>query len=144
MAAELVDAGMEVPSTLKERHAALVQDIEFIKRIWSNESSGRFRGFPVPHPRPRIIVGVNSPELARAAADHADGLNVRSTHPKLDEILSIAAGRIESSVWVAHDAALFDSFDERVQTWAAQGVTRVVVVMTGRPEKSVVEKLVVR
>ena len=143
-AAELVAAGMEVPATLKERHTALVQDIEFIKRLWSNESPVQFQGFPVPHPRPKIIVGVNSPELARVAVDHADGLNVRATHPKLDEILTIAAGRIESSVWVPLDATLFDADDTRISLWADRGVTRVVAVMTGRPEKSVVEKLVVR
>ena len=143
-AAELVAAGMEVPVTLTERHDALVHDIEFIKRLWSNESPVQFQSFPIPHPRPRIIVGVNSPELAQVAVDHADGLNVRATHPKIDEILSIAAGRIESSVWVPLDATLFDTADERVPGWVDRGVTRVVAVMTGRPDKSVVENLVVR
>ena len=143
-AAELVAAGMEVPATLNERHTALVRDIEFIKRLWSNDSPAQFQGFPVPHPRPKIIVGVNSPELARVAVDHADGLNVRATHPKLDEILTIAAGRIESSVWAPLDETLFDADDTRIAMWADRGVTRVVALMTGRPEKSVVEKIVVR
>ena len=92
----------------------------------------------MPQPRPKIIVGVNSPELARLAVRHADGLNVRASHPKLDEILGIADGRIESSVWVTLDSGLFDANDERMRSWSAKGVRRVVAVMTGKPDKSLI------
>jgi len=138
-AAEMVAAGMAVPSTLAERHDSLVAGVEFVKRVWSGDTDERFVGFPVPRPKPKIIVGVNSPELARIAVDHADGLNVRASHPQLDEILAIAAGRIESSVWSPLDASLFDPVDERIQRWVDRGVSRVVGVMTGRPDWSVVE-----
>ncbi len=133
---ELTAAGLDIPATLAERHATLVDHIEFIKGVWSDNRDGRFAGFPLPQPRPKIVVGVNSPELARLAVRHADGLNVRASHPKVDEILAIAEGRIESSVWVTLDSGLLDADDECLRLWSAKGVQRVVAVMTGRPDKS--------
>ena len=140
-AAELVAAGLSIPVTLEQRHAELVNHVESIKQVWSNDRDERFAGFPLPQARPKIVFGVNSPELARLAVRHADGLNVRASHPKVDEILAIAGGHIESSVWVTLDSSLLDAKDERIQSWYAGGVRRVVAVMTGKPDKSLIERL---
>jgi alkanesulfonate monooxygenase SsuD/methylene tetrahydromethanopterin reductase-like flavin-dependent oxidoreductase (luciferase family) len=137
-AAELVAAGLSIPVTLAERHAALVDHLDSVKRIWSHDRDERFTGFPSPQPRPKIIVGVNSPELARLAVEHADGINVRASHPKVDEILAIAEGRIESSVWVTFDSGLLDADDQRIRSWSSKGVRRVVAVMTGKPDRSLI------
>ncbi|MFM8868100.1 MAG: LLM class flavin-dependent oxidoreductase, partial [Ilumatobacteraceae bacterium] len=138
---ELVAAGLSVPAALSDRHRALVEQIEVIKGIWSDDRDQLFAGFPSPTPRPKIIVGVNSPELARIAVDHADGLNVRASHPRVDEILDIAAGRVEASVWVPLDAALLEATDDHLRKWSARGVQRVVAVMTGKPDKSLITQL---
>ena len=138
---ELVAAGLTVPASLADRHRSLVNQIEVIKSVWLDGRDQRFDGFPTPSPRPRIIIGVNSPELARLAVDHADGFNVRASHPRLDEILEIAAGRIEASVWVPLDAELLGDWGERMQEWSARGVRRVVTVMAGKPDKSLIRKL---
>jgi alkanesulfonate monooxygenase SsuD/methylene tetrahydromethanopterin reductase-like flavin-dependent oxidoreductase (luciferase family) len=139
---ELLAAGLTVAPSLEERHRALVEQVEMIKGIWSKGRDERFDGFPFPTPRPRIIVGVNSPALARLAIDHADGLNVRASHPRVEEILEIAAGRIECSVWVPFDAELFEGGFARIREWSARGVQRVVAVLTGKPDKSLIRNLV--
>ena len=138
---ELVAAGFTVPAALSDRHRALVEQIDVIKSIWSDDRDERFVGFSLPYPRPKIILGVNSPELARIAVDHADGLNVRASHPQLDEILDIAAGRIEASVWVSLDNALLEATDDRLHSWSGRGVQRVIAVMTGKPDKSLIKEL---
>ena len=137
-AGELTAAGLSIPVTLAERHAALVDHLESMKRVWSRDRDEQFAGFPLPEPRPKIIVGVNSPELARLAVQHADGLNVRASHPKVDEILAIAEGRIESSVWVTFDSGLLDADNQRIRSWSSKGVRRIVAVMTGKPDKSLI------
>ena len=137
-AGELTAAGLSIPVTLAERHAALVDHLESMKRVWSRDRDEQFAGFPLPEPRPKIIVGVNSPELARLAVQHADGLNVRASHPNVDEILAIAEGRIESSVWVTFDSGLLDADNQRIRSWSSKGVRRIVAVMTGKPDKSLI------
>ncbi|MFM7106975.1 MAG: hypothetical protein ACKOW8_15815, partial [Flavobacteriales bacterium] len=109
----------------------MIDQLDSIKRVWSPDRDERFAGFPSPQPRPKIVIGVNSVELARIAVHHADGLNVRASHPEVDEILAIADGRIESSVWVPFDSGLLDPDDERTRGWFAKGVRRVVAVLTG-------------
>jgi len=137
-AGELTAAGLSIPVTLAERHIRLVGHLESMKRVWSRDRDEQFAGFPLPEPRPKIIVGVNSPELARLAVQHADGLNVRASHPKVDEILAIAEGRIESSVWVTFDSGLLDADNQRIRSWSSKGVRRIVAVMTGKPDKSLI------
>jgi hypothetical protein len=106
--------------------------------MWSIDRDTRYRGFPLPSPRPSIVVGLNSLALATIAVEHADGINVRADHPRLGEILSIARGAARTSfvvsVWAPYDESLLDpAAAERVR-WASEGVNRVVLVMTGVPD----------
>jgi hypothetical protein len=83
-----------------------------------------------------VIFGVNSVELADTAVALADGVNIRSNHPKLDEIVSrvrsITMDRTgwSTSVWAMWDNNLLSGADSRINRWAELGINRVVLVWT--------------
>jgi alkanesulfonate monooxygenase SsuD/methylene tetrahydromethanopterin reductase-like flavin-dependent oxidoreductase (luciferase family) len=69
-----------------ERTARLAEALAILPALWGGQPV-TFRGqyyqlenavvVPAPVPRPRVIVGGRSAELARLAAQHADGLNLQ-------------------------------------------------------------------
>ena len=133
-ARELIAAGIEPRPTLAERHELLATVVDDVRKVWRGE--GRYEGFAVPEPHPRIAVGVNSVKLVRAAAHcGAVGVNVRDDHPRADEILgeAVRAG-MEASVWAFEDDDLFDAASPRRARLAALGVGRVVVMLRGSPD----------
>lgn len=137
-ARELDALDIAVPAAMSDRHRNLVGALRRIDAMWSIDRDTRYRGFPLPSPRPSIVVGLNSLALATIAVEHADGINVRADHPRLGEILSIARGAARASfvvsVWAPYDESLLDpAAAERVR-WASEGVNRVVLVMTGVPD----------
>lgn len=86
------ERGMPLLPTLAERHAAVVEQMEHLRRI---------------EPTP-VIVGVNSDALARIAGEHADGVNVRLSSPNARRYLAVAreaAGdrQFDCSGWAHHD-----------------------------------------
>lgn len=136
-ARELDALDITVPGSMAERHRRLVDALDRIDAMWSPDRDPRYRGFPLPSPRPRIIIGLNSVSLALIAAGRADGINVRADHPRLGEILSVVRETAHEafivSVWAPYDESLLDPSNDVRAQWAGGGVNRVVLVMPGPP-----------
>jgi alkanesulfonate monooxygenase SsuD/methylene tetrahydromethanopterin reductase-like flavin-dependent oxidoreductase (luciferase family) len=75
------DRGIPLFPKLAHRHAAVVRQIEVLREMPISTAS------PMP-----ILVGVNSVALATIAGTHADGVNVRLSHPRAADY--IAAARV--------------------------------------------------
>ena len=137
-ARELHALDIAVPDTLDERHHRLITALDRIDGMWSPNREERYQGFPLPQPRPPVIVGVNSVELARLASIRADGINVRADHPRLSQILAATRDAERSafvrSIWAPFDESLLDPQCERRVAWSAAGVDRIVLLMSGAPD----------
>ena len=125
---------MPVRPTLAARHQALDDALDLFDQLWRVDRDERFAGFPVPEPRPPVLLGVNSEPLARIAGRRCDGVNVRRSHPDLAALLE-AAGRAHEgrsgpwdvSVWARWDADLLrPDHPDRVR-WEALGITRLIL-----------------
>jgi len=137
-AAEHARLGVELAPSMHERHRRVEDTLDALDRLWDPHRDEELSAFPLPTPRPPIILGVNSVELAEMAGRRCDGMNVRSSHGRIDELIdagvraSRAAGRDETSwdcsVWAKWDEQLLRAdHPERVR-WASLGVGRLVLV----------------
>ena len=137
-ARELHALDIAVPAALADRHARLTSTLDLLDEMWSPQRDERYRGFPLPVPRPPVIVGVNSVELARVASARVDGINVRADHPRLREILTATQNAEQPSfvrsIWVSFDESLLDSQCARRIQWRAEGINRIVLLMSGAPD----------
>ena len=135
--AEMRAAGQPVVASLTERHRRVEQALDTIELLWSPDRPAEVATFPLPRPRPPVIVGVNGPELATLAGRRADGVNVGWRHPRRDELLELAAtaatdaGRttFELSTYVRWSAELLDPDDATRDEMAECGITRAVLVL---------------
>ena len=59
-------------------------------RIYDLERPPELATFPLPVPRPTVLVGVSSVGLATLAGERADGVNIDWTSPRRDELLDAA------------------------------------------------------
>ena len=133
-AAEQRAVGMTLRPTLAGRHEALTDALDLLDAMWRPDRDERFAGFPLPVPRPPVVLGVNSDALARVAGRRCDGVNVRGNHPDAQRFLAVAnearegrTGPWDASVWTHWDPALVrPDHPERVR-WAARGVTRLIL-----------------
>ncbi len=130
--AEMQEIGIVSPARMSERHEHLRQVLATCRSHWSGEK----QNMPKPITPPPVVLGVNSVELADTAVGIADGVNIRSNHPKLEEIVtrvrSKTANRPDwsTSVWAMWNTALLNDGDSRVTRWAEIGINRVVLVWT--------------
>jgi alkanesulfonate monooxygenase SsuD/methylene tetrahydromethanopterin reductase-like flavin-dependent oxidoreductase (luciferase family) len=99
-AAEHLAVGAPLAATMAARHAHLERTVDVLDAMWSDARDARFATFPLPHPRPTILVGVNSVALAELAGRRADGINVAWTHPRRDELLAAASARAGDRPWL--------------------------------------------
>jgi len=139
---ELHRVGIPIPPALADRHSSMLETVQTVRRIWGDKAEDRFPGFPVPQPAPKVIIGVNSVELARLAISCADGVNVRSSHPQLAEIVAVARGKCEVSLWTEFAPDLLDPRDARRRQWREMGVERLVLLITGKPDEAVLREAV--
>ncbi len=112
---EHVARGIPLKADLAERHAAVVEQIRLIRAL--------------PEPM-RIIIGVNSIELATIAGHLADGVNVRMTSRRAAELVvaarAAAAGReFEVSGWTSEEVD-----DVKAQS-AELGLDRLILTRVG-------------
>jgi hypothetical protein len=126
------------PAKLADRHAALVQALDVMNEMWSTSRRTDLATFPVATPTPEIIVGANSVALAQVAGARTNGINIRATHERAEEILAAAqTSHAESkldkpfsiSVWEHYDEALVRGDDARLERWRKWGVDRVILLM---------------
>ena len=136
--AEHEQLGIPLGATMDARHARVVETLDVLDRWWGDHRPDALATFPLPRPRPPVILGVNSARLATLAGERVDGINVRGEHPRLDQLLDAAdAGRAadgradepwDCSVWAFWDEALLDPEAPQRLRWAAAGVKRLVLV----------------
>lgn len=137
-AAEHAALGIELGATVADRRAVVIRTLDALDRWWGDDRPDELATFPLPRPRPPVILGVNSVGLAALAGTRTDGINIRGDHERLLEILDAAdaarrdADRIDEpwdcSVWAFWDDALLDPEHPDRLRWAALGVTRLVLV----------------
>jgi alkanesulfonate monooxygenase SsuD/methylene tetrahydromethanopterin reductase-like flavin-dependent oxidoreductase (luciferase family) len=141
-AAEQLALGIAIPSSMKARHERLVATLDTIDELWSPTRRSELATFPLPDPRPPIILGVNSRELARQAGMRTDGVNIRAGHPQCAEILASAISSAKSSgrtgfivsVWDWFDDELLDTKSPKRRELEKSGVNRLILLMRGAPD----------
>lgn len=82
--------GAHLEDDLAARHARVDHVLDLVEAQWADDRDDRFATFPLPHPRPITVVGVNSVRLSRLAGRRADGVNVQWRNPRRDEFLAAA------------------------------------------------------
>ena len=137
-AAEQRAIGVIPPAKMSERHAVLVNALDVMNEMWAPNRRVELEKFPLPNPRPEVIVGVNSVALARIAGARANGVNIRASHERAGEILAAAQDAHKSSginkpftvsVWEHYDEALVSGDDTRLDVWRSWGVDRAILLM---------------
>ncbi len=139
-AAEQHAVGAVLADSIDERHARVEQVLDLADRLWRPERAVDDVTFPLPHPVPSRVLGVNSVQLSRLAGRRADGINVPWHHPRRDEFFlaaDVAAAdahrSVSRSVWTYYDADLLDPEHPTRREMSAARVDRVVLVELGRP-----------
>jgi alkanesulfonate monooxygenase SsuD/methylene tetrahydromethanopterin reductase-like flavin-dependent oxidoreductase (luciferase family) len=66
------------------RRAEIEACIADVRALWGSP------GFADPDPHPPFIIGGFGPKMAELAGRVGDGLNTRATHPRLQELVTIA------------------------------------------------------
>jgi len=144
--AEQRAVGTAIAPLLAERHARVERTLDLIDAMWAPDRSPAMATFPLPDPRPPVLVGVNSVALATIAGRRADGINVRWSDPRRDELLG-AADRARGAapgrpwirtVWAPWSAALLDPGDDERLGMARADVHRLVLVELGTVDPAVI------
>lgn len=151
-ATEHVTLGIDIPSSMSARHKRLVSTLDTLEDLWSPTRRSELATFPLPDPRPPIILGVNSRELARISGTRTDGVNIRASHPQRAEILASAisaakkAGRsgFIVSVWEWFDEELLDGKSPTRQEFEKIGVNRLILVMRGTADIAQIRRVASR
>ena len=82
--------GAHIEASVAARHERVRQVLDLAEAMWSHDRSESLATFPLPSPKPLIVVGVNSTALSRLAGERADGINVQWNRPGRDECLAAA------------------------------------------------------
>jgi len=112
-AAEQLAVGAHIEPDLAVRRERVREVIDLARAQWSADRPAALSTFPLPRPRPSIVVGVNGPVLARVAGTIADGIVVPWRHHRREEILDAAneAAHDRPFVRVAYHVFDPDLFD---------------------------------
>lgn len=145
------DLGLHIETTLAARHHRLAAALDELDRLWDPERPVESSGYPMPRPRPPIIVGVNSIPLARLAGARTDGINVRWNHEQLDELVEAAiearheAGREgpppSLSVWAPWNEELADPDHPERRRWHRLGINRLVLQCASGHDVAAIERV---
>lgn len=137
-ASERVAIGLPAPATVAERHAALELTLDVLDEMWSTNRADKYATFPLPRPRPPVVLGVNSERLARIAGRRTQGVNVRATSEQARNIVTAfidereqsgATGDAHVTVWDFFDETLLMPGNPKVAEWESWGVNRVILIM---------------
>jgi alkanesulfonate monooxygenase SsuD/methylene tetrahydromethanopterin reductase-like flavin-dependent oxidoreductase (luciferase family) len=144
-APEMHTVGQHIEPTVEGRHAALERTIDVLDAMWSTARGPEWETFPLPQPRPPVIVGVNSVALAEIAGRRADGVNVAWHDGRRDELLGAArtaftasgrSGELMLTAWTRWDDALLDRGHDEHRAMVARGLHRLILAELGvvRPD----------
>jgi len=147
-ATEHVALGIPIPYSLRARHDRLESTLDTLDELWSPTRRDELATFPLPDPRPPIILGVNSHELARIAGLRTDGVNIGASHPQRAEILATAIAAADGcgrsgfivSVWEWFDEALLVADSPLRRQLQSEGVNRLILLMRGAPDVDQLER----
>jgi alkanesulfonate monooxygenase SsuD/methylene tetrahydromethanopterin reductase-like flavin-dependent oxidoreductase (luciferase family) len=139
-APEMHTVGHPVEPSVWRRHQAVERLIDVADEMWSAGRGEEWESFPLPRPRPLVIVGVSSVALAQLAGRRADGINVAWNHPRRDELLTAAtdaraaAGRdgdFTMTTWTRWDDDLLDAAHPTRRAMAELGIGRLILAELG-------------
>lgn len=82
--------GIPLPASMAARHERLVEVLDLCDELWDPNRDPKWAGFPLPAPRPPVLLGVNSAALAEVAGRRCEAINVRLGHPGLPEFFAAA------------------------------------------------------
>lgn len=130
--------GIPLPGSMAARHERLVEVLDLCDELWDTERDAKWTGFPLPSPRPPVLLGVNSVALAQVAGRRCDALNVRLEHPNISEFYAAAtAARAASdragtpltlTAWTSMSAASLDPHGDVQGNFAALGGDRLILM----------------
>jgi alkanesulfonate monooxygenase SsuD/methylene tetrahydromethanopterin reductase-like flavin-dependent oxidoreductase (luciferase family) len=144
-AAEQHAVAARIGATLEERHARVETVLDLFEAMWAEDRDERFDTFPLPRPRPSVLLGVNSAALARVAGARADGINVAWSSPRRHELLAVAdeAGAatrpFTRTTYTWWDPALLDPDHPERRAMDAARIDRVVLTLLEPPEPAAIE-----
>ena len=141
-ATEHVTLGIPIPHTLRARHDRVGVALDTLAELWSPTRRDELATFPLPVPRPPVILGVNSHELARIAGLRTDGVNIRVSHPLRAEILASATAAADGCGRSGFIVSVLEWFDESLlvadsplrRQLQAEGVNRLILQLRGTPD----------
>ena len=91
--------GIPLSDSLPRRHQHLIDILDLCDAQWHPRRDAKWDGFPLPTPRPPVLLGVNSLALARVAGARCDAVNVGLDHPRIADFFAAArAERAESAL----------------------------------------------
>lgn len=82
--------GAHIEASVAARHERVRQVLDLTDATWLHDRAEQFATFPLPSPKPLVIIGVNSTALSRLAGERADGINVQWNRPGRDDYLAAA------------------------------------------------------
>ena len=130
--------GISAPATVAERHAVLEHTLDVLDEMWSPQRDEKYDTFPLPSPRPPVVLGVNSERLSRIAGRRTQGVNIRGSSDKAREVVAAfvderrraAPGqKYHATVWDFFDESLLSPGNPRIAEWESWGVNRVILIM---------------
>ncbi len=130
--------GIALPGSMAARHERLVEVLDLCDELWDAQRDPQWTGFPLPSPRPPVLLGVNSVALAQVAGRRCEALNVRLEHPSLSDFYAAALqARAESdragtpltlTAWTSMNDASLDPNGEIQGNFAALGGDRLILM----------------
>jgi alkanesulfonate monooxygenase SsuD/methylene tetrahydromethanopterin reductase-like flavin-dependent oxidoreductase (luciferase family) len=82
--------GIRLADSVRRRHDRVVEVLDLCDVLWDPQRADTWSGFPLPSPRPPVLLGVNSVALAKLAGSRCDGINVRLDHPGIAQLFQAA------------------------------------------------------
>jgi alkanesulfonate monooxygenase SsuD/methylene tetrahydromethanopterin reductase-like flavin-dependent oxidoreductase (luciferase family) len=147
-AAEHRAVGATIAATLAERHARVERTLTVLDEMWRDDRPDHMATFPLPRPRPVVLVGVNSRALAEVAGRRADGINVRWFDDRRDDLLAVAVAARDparpflTTAYARWDEALLDGDHRERRAMEAAGVDRLVLAVIDATEMDQLAKAV--
>ncbi|WP_205874877.1 LLM class flavin-dependent oxidoreductase [Mycobacterium camsae] len=83
---------LDIPlyDSVERRHQHLIDVIDLCDAQWDPDRTDTWAAFPLPSPRPPILLGVNSTGLAKIAGTRCDAMNIALDHPRFEEFIAAA------------------------------------------------------
>ena len=134
-ASEMHAVGQPIIPMLADRHAHLGAVLDVLERVYDPDRPPELATFPLPAPRPSVLVGVNSVELATLAGARADGINVDWVGRRRDDLLAAAAAARGDrpgfllTAWAFWSPDLVDPSSTERRAMDERGIDRLVLVV---------------